>query len=71
MIGFGLGMSLDTYERYYEESYNSAPVCVECGEHIQDDYCYEISGDIYCLDCGRDKLDEMFRTETRYVSDEC
>ena len=27
------------------------PVCVCCGDHIQDDYCYDVGGEIYCEDC--------------------
>lgn len=27
------------------------PVCVCCGDHIQDDYCYDVCGEIYCEDC--------------------
>ncbi len=27
------------------------PVCSECDEHIQDEYCYEINGELICEDC--------------------
>lgn len=30
------------------------PVCAECGEEIQDEYCWEINGETYCDDCARD-----------------
>lgn len=33
------------------------PVCVECGEPIQDDYLYEINGEYVCEDC----LKELYR----------
>ena len=26
------------------------PVFVCCGDHIQDDYCYDVGGEIYCED---------------------
>lgn len=37
-----------------------APRCIHCGEHIADDYYYEIDGDILCLDC----LNELYRKDT-------
>lgn len=27
------------------------PVCYECGEHIQDDECWEMNGELICTDC--------------------
>lgn len=27
------------------------PVCCECGEHIQDDTCFEINDEIICNSC--------------------
>lgn len=27
------------------------PVCVECDEPIQDEYCFEINGELVCKDC--------------------
>lgn len=47
----------DRYDRQQEEWLNSLPVCDCCGEPIQDDFCYEINGDLICEDC----LDMHFR----------
>lgn len=47
----------DRYDRQQEELLNSLPVCDCCGEPIQDEYCYEINGDLICADC----LDMHFR----------
>lgn len=47
----------DRYDRQQEELLNSLPVCDCCGEPIQDEYCYEINGDLICEDC----LDMHFR----------
>ncbi len=32
----------------------SRPVCAWCGEPIQDEYCYEIDGDLICERCIED-----------------
>lgn len=39
-----------------EEAKDSAyrkrlPKCSECGEHIEDDECYEFDGNLICIDC--------------------
>lgn len=56
-------------ERYMEmmdmklESY---PICAECGEHIQDEECYEIDGKLICEQC----LKENYRRWTEdYIKD--
>lgn len=41
----------DRYDRQQEEWLNSLPVCDCCGEPIQDDFCYEINGELICTDC--------------------
>lgn len=30
---------------------SSRPICDMCGEHIQDDYLFEINGELICEDC--------------------
>lgn len=30
------------------------PVCADCGEHIQDDHCYEINDEYICPRCMED-----------------
>lgn len=36
-------------EEYLELS--KLPLCAECGEPIQDDYCYELENGLICEDC--------------------
>lgn len=42
-------------EREYEEWKVRLPVCSECGEPIEEDFCWEIDGELYHHDCA-DKL---------------
>lgn len=39
----------------------SRPVCSVCGEHIQEDECYKVDGELICKDC----MDDM-RVQTEY-----
>lgn len=36
-----------------EERLAELPECEECGEHIQDEYLWDIDGQILCEDCAR------------------
>lgn len=46
---------LARHEREQEEWLKSRPVCVLCGEHIQDDVYYEPEPDLICChDCFND-----------------
>ncbi len=48
------------YERYsndMESALEQLPECTFCGNHILDDYLYEIDGDYYCEEC----MKELFR----------
>ena len=48
------------------ESLDRLPVCDYCGEPIQDEYLYEIDGELYCEDC----MKEHFRKPTdKYMED--
>ena len=57
--GKGEGI-MDNYQKWLahdneiETVLTKRPVCDECGEHIQDEYCYEINGDIICPECMKD-----------------
>ncbi len=48
---------MDNYDRFVQHEAEqekwlaSLPICSECGEHIQDEYCYEINGELICPDC--------------------
>lgn len=50
----------DNYELFQqhdaeqEELLEGLPVCCCCGNHIQDDYYYDIDGEIYCEKCMED-----------------
>ena len=35
------------------------PICVDCGEHIQDDQAYYINGEWICLNCMDSYLREV------------
>ena len=55
--------SYDAFARRDAEQENwleRQPVCVECKEHIQDDYLYDIGGNLYCERC----LNREFRKDT-------
>jgi len=44
----------DAFARYdaeQEAAIELLPVCSECGEHIQDEFCFEINDEIICEEC--------------------
>jgi formylmethanofuran dehydrogenase subunit E len=51
---------LDNYDLFLqhdakkEDALERLPICAECGEHIQDDECYEIDNEIICPQCLKD-----------------
>lgn len=61
---------MDNYERWarqdaeLEAELEARPKCSECDEHIQDDYCYEINGEVICEHClnayYRKSVEEIF-----------
>ena len=49
-------------ERYYAEQQarlSRLPVCIHCGEKIQDDYYYDIGNEIICEEC----LNDIYRND--------
>ena len=51
------------FERYDAEQQrliDSLPLCYECDQPIQDDFCYEINGELVCGVC----LNDNHRKET-------
>lgn len=48
---------MDNYERWeqheaeQQRALDKLPICSECGEPIQDEYCYEIDGEYICEEC--------------------
>lgn len=49
-------------EKEHESWLAKRPVCYYCGEHIQDEFAYNINGELICPDC----LNREFRV---YVED--
>lgn len=39
------------YDAEQQEQLEKLPVCIECGEPIQDEYCFEINGEYICKEC--------------------
>lgn len=39
---------------------SKCPKCVECGEPIQDEYCYCIDNELLCSDC----MDDHYKVST-------
>lgn len=42
------------FERYsaeQEEELENLPICSECGEPIQDEYCFEVNNEYICERC--------------------
>lgn len=48
------------HDREQEEALEKLPLCSVCEERIQDEYCYEINGEIICEHC----MVEYFRKDT-------
>lgn len=44
------------YEAEQQRKLDKLPKCDICGEPIQDDYFYNIYGDIFCEECLNDKF---------------
>jgi formylmethanofuran dehydrogenase subunit E len=41
----------EAHQREYDSWLAKRPVCADCGEHIQDEEAYYISGAWICVDC--------------------
>lgn len=50
----------DAYEWEREKQLKRRPKCDHCKEHIQDDYLYEIQGELICEEC----LEKHYRKHT-------
>lgn len=42
-----------------EHQYDHRPVCSECGEHIQEEYAYQIDDKLICIPCMNDHREWM------------
>lgn len=50
----------EQHEVKAEKWLSERPVCCYCDEPIQDDFCYEVNGELICEDC----LEVHFRKPT-------
>ena len=41
----------DRYSAKREKELEKLPVCCDCDEHIQDEYCYEFNDEYICEKC--------------------
>lgn len=41
----------DAYSRELDAARELLPECCECGQRIEDDFCYEINDEIICETC--------------------
>ena len=44
------------HDRRQSRALRRRPLCERCGEPIQSEECYEINGELICLDCMKDFL---------------
>lgn len=54
----------EAHDREQEKRLQSRPVCDVCGEHIQDEYLFEIGSDYVCEECLLDYMKENYRKST-------
>lgn len=48
----------------------SRPVCESCGEHIQDEYCYETGRGLMCESCAQSYADDLAEEYARDLMSE-
>lgn len=46
-----LSRDIDRFLAAEEKAREKLPRCSECNKPIQDDYCYEINGELICEEC--------------------
>lgn len=53
----GVNVMLEPYQEFEikdaeeQKEIEKYPVCIECGEHILDDYAYQLDDGLICEDC--------------------
>lgn len=52
--------AFEQHEAEQEAWLSKRPICVICGEPIQDDYLYDVGGELHCEEC----MKETFRRST-------
>ena len=50
------GRDADWYFAMKEALLERLPKCDSCGEPIQDEFLWEIGGEVYCEECAKDRL---------------
>lgn len=53
------------HDERQERMLSKRPKCRWCGEHIQDEVCYEYNDELYCPDCMEDNYPEYMDIEHR------
>lgn len=41
----------DAYDRAQAEEMKRLPICCECGNRIEDEFCYQFNDEVICEDC--------------------
>ena len=49
-----LDRDIENYDRAQAREMERLPRCSECDNPIQDDYCYQINGELICEECMKD-----------------
>lgn len=44
-------MDFEQHDRQQAKQLANLPICMDCGEPIQTDICFEINGEYICPDC--------------------
>ena len=52
----------DMHDAEQQKQLDRLPKCSECGEPIQDDFCFEVNGDLFCDEC-------MHKNHRKFVED--
>lgn len=56
----------EQHQRELDAALSKRPVCECCGNHIQDDYTWNIDGELLCDECAADR----YRKHTEDFMDE-
>ena len=54
----------EAHDREEQERLDRMPLCECCNQPIQDEYCYEINGEVLCEDC----LVSLYRKDVEDVA---
>ena len=57
-----LSRDCENYDRAQAKALEKLPRCSECDRPIQDDFCFEINGELLCGEC----LNDNHRKSTEY-----